>query len=366
MKRMVTVWVVILSALIVAPVGAALTYHLAPLGFERPYDINGHGWIVGYNFDSGRQYQIPVLWRPDLGIRNLGDLPGGSPYGIATAINNLGQVVGWASATGGTRAFLWQEDIGMLNLGTLPGYYEYSYAYGINDLGQIVGNSETNGGTIGRAFLREPGGNMTNLGDFPGGSELSSALAVNSLGQVVGYSGGLTGWRAFIWESKSGMADLGELPSGSSPNYAVDINEVGQIVGFGQTEVGIRSFIWTRTTGMVNIGVPVGFDDATAHSINNSGTVVGHLSGGPSGWTPFVWDNLNGFRKLPQLIDKSGSGWRLSDVTAINDYGQIVGFGINPVGDEEAFLLIPIPEPSSFFALCGGVAGLLVFRRRRK
>ena len=60
----------------------------------------------------------------------------------------------------------------------------------------------------------------------------------------------------------------------------------------------------------------------------------------------------------------SGSGWTLDEATGINDKGQIVGYGTNPSGQSEAFLLTPVPEPSTL-ALGGmGMAAFWGWRRR--
>jgi probable HAF family extracellular repeat protein len=71
-------------------------------------------------------------------------------------------------------------------------------------------------------------------------------------------------------------------------------------------------------------------------------------------------------------LDGSSAGWKLNRATAINNLGQVVGYGINPNGLHEAFLLTPtvVPEPSSFAALVG--VGVMVFgmawwkKRRRR
>jgi hypothetical protein len=45
---------------------------------------------------------------------------------------------------------------------------------------------------------------------------------------------------------------------------------------------------------------------------------------------------------LNSLLDSSGTGWILMQATAINNKGQIVGFGIDPLGHMGAFLLTPV------------------------
>jgi hypothetical protein len=45
---------------------------------------------------------------------------------------------------------------------------------------------------------------------------------------------------------------------------------------------------------------------------------------------------------LNSLLDASGTGWTLTQATAINNKGQIVGFGIDPLGHMGAFVLTPV------------------------
>jgi probable HAF family extracellular repeat protein len=59
-------------------------------------------------------------------------------------------------------------------------------------------------------------------------------------------------------------------------------------------------------------------------------------------------------------------GWTLVEATAINDRGQIVGFGVNPDGQGRAFLLTPTPEPCTLALLAGGAIGLAACARRRR
>jgi probable HAF family extracellular repeat protein len=69
---------------------------------------------------------------------------------------------------------------------------------------------------------------------------------------------------------------------------------------------------------------------------------------------------------LNSLID-SASGWTLENAEAINNSGEIVGYGSNTNSGCEAFLLTPVPEPTSLVLI--GAAAFSLFRfvlRRRK
>ena len=71
-------------------------------------------------------------------MKDLGTLGGG--YSAASAINDMGQVVGDSTnASGFSHAFIWNRMTGLKDLGTLGG--GYSAASAINGMGQVVGYS---------------------------------------------------------------------------------------------------------------------------------------------------------------------------------------------------------------------------------
>jgi hypothetical protein len=76
-----------------------------------------------------------------------------------------------------------------------------------------------------------------------------------------------------------------------------------------------------------------------------------------------LWSEQDGFIDLNSLVP-TNSGWVLKTAAAINEYGQITGFGYFQGQDMPCRLDI-VPEPSmwAFFGL-GGV-GLWLFSRRR-
>jgi probable HAF family extracellular repeat protein len=202
----------------------------------------------------------------------------------------------------------------MSDLGTLGG--SNSWAYGINASGQVVGMSDTRTRAQ-QAFLYS-NGTMTNLGSLSGENGGSSASGINASGQIVGASSTNNGYgHAFLY-SDGTMTDLGTLPGGTQ-SYANGINASGQVVG----------------ESMIN------------------------------GWDhPFLYSNGT-MTDLNTLIAPT-SGWYLEEATAINDLGQIVGFGYNSQGQTHAFLLTTVPEPSSFVLLGIGAISLLGYAWRRK
>jgi probable HAF family extracellular repeat protein len=112
---------------------------------------------------------------------------------IAHTLDDAGDVVGWSSAPGGSRAALWQGGA-VLPLGTALSGRD-SVATGIDDLGLVVGSALVQGE---RHTVAWRDGIDIDLGTL-GGAE-SAALAVAGSGTVVGRSTTSAGQtRATVW-----------------------------------------------------------------------------------------------------------------------------------------------------------------------
>ena len=108
----------------------------------------------------------------------------------------------------------------------------------------------------------------------------------------------------------------------------------------------------------------------------NSGRVVGYYPNDPYVDHAFVWlpDTPNGVQgsviDINQLLNMPDqSHWTLTRATGINDLGQIVGNALfdadGPGGNPavpRAFLLTPVPEPTTAFLTGGLMMGVLVYR----
>jgi probable HAF family extracellular repeat protein len=312
---------------------SAAPMSITDLGDGYAYGINDAGQVVGQSNEDA------FLWSSSGGMIDLGKLGGSSSQ--ANGINSGGQIVGTTGTRSGVgRAFLWNASTGMQDLGSLAG--SNSYGYGINDAGQVVGwtIAAISGDT--HAFLWDASSGMTDLGTLGGPGSI--AFGLNTSGQVAGSAEtpnvfnpniGLHTHHAFLWNNGV-MTDLGTLPGATSPNdfsIAYGINSSGHVVGESDTGVDHHAFLWSNSV-MTDLGIVHGGPDSVAHGINISDQVVG-----TSGRSAFLWSPSAGMIDLNTLIP-SGSGWNLTDASAINDNGQIVGVGtIN--GQTHAYLLTP-------------------------
>lgn len=270
------------------------------------------------------------------GLLDLGTLPGGS-NSFAQGINNAGQVVGYAdTGVGFQHAFLYSNGQ-MQDLGTLP-FGRFSSAQAINTLGQIAGNSDTVDGTF-HAFLYT-GGMMTDLGLLPGG-KYSDAYALNDQGQVVGQAAtGANANHAFLYSGGT----MQDIDSSSSPySIAYAINNAGQVAGGIESATNKLLYAFVYAGGTMTI---VGVSDTVAYGINNLGQVVGSLGLSNGGTGAFLYSGGT-LTDLSTTLLPANSGWQLQAAVAINDNGQITGYGFTSAGEQHAFLLTPVPQDTS-------------------
>jgi probable HAF family extracellular repeat protein len=350
------------TAINTAPAAATSLYSVTDLGklpgsdFGIAADVNDIGQVVGwssfYETPSTPFHSRAFFWENGV-MTDLGTLGGTNSQ--ATAINNLGQVVGSATLERAYyktlevfRPFLWSEESGMIDLTAQfdPSLTFASAAYSINNIGQvtIVTTNHT-------SYLWE-NGVFTDLCVNPSG--YCEAYDINDKSQAVGSmeveigSIGNTIRHAFLWENGL-IIDLGTFEEIDNFSIAHAINEVGQIVG----EADFKIALWEN--GELSILGRFGGYFANASDINDFGQVVGRsdISYETNEGHAFLWDRTSGLQDLNNLIP-ANSGWLLEVATAINNKGEIVGYGfIN--GQENAFLLTPItqsvPEPVSALSL---------------
>lgn len=377
---------------------AAQAYTITNLGtlgiYSQANGLSANGTAVGYSTLTDGSTNNAFLTPPSGAIQDLGTLSGmagtnSAATGIATGA--VTQVVGYSdTGVGATQhAFLYTaggvggpaDNPQMRDLGTLSGVgTDFSLGFGVNALGQVVGVSVNSGGED-HAFRTGPNLNINGATDDLGtlGGINSSATSINAAGQVVGNAAlNLDVTHAFRTAPNASItaaSDLGTL--GGINSNALGINASGQVVGQSDlasadpNAVSRHAFVWTQgaTTGaagnmqMTDLGSLGG--DSTANGINDAGSIVGFsfLADGTM-FDAFLYRN-NQMVDLNSLIDPA-SGWVLQNATAINNNGQIAGYGLFN-GQTRAFLLNAAPEPSApcVLAIGLGALGLLAARKRR-
>jgi probable HAF family extracellular repeat protein len=352
---------------------------LGPLGGgpAAPYFMTGNGLIAGAAETASNQSHASVWF---MGFQLDLSTPGlGGANSIAYGINQKGQVVGTAqtavangedfcgfNAYGVAKSsaaclpFVFQNGA-MTKLPTLGG--PNGVAYAINNRSEAVGWAET--------VTKDPnpacgvlqfqpvlwGTTSTRtLPTFPGDSD-GVAAAINDNGQVVGATGTcgdfntnsglyLVEKHAMLWEAGAAI-NLGNLGGTGQfgGHHACAINNRGQVVGHSDLtgDTTFHTFLWTWETGMKDIGTLTGDVASTAISINDGGVVVGTSLDSNFNPRAFVWQN-GSMADLNGLLTSNPQKMYLLLGYSINVSGEIVGLAVNANGDLHGFLAVPDSE----------------------
>ena len=311
-------------------------------GGSYPTAMNNLGQVVGYG-DTYTLYSHAFLYTGSGPLVNLGSLGGDSSVSVATGINDQSVVVGYTGTpTSSAQAFIYTQSGGMQNLETLSGSTSvYSEALAINNSSQIVGNFETaSGGEDG--FIYSGSGAMVDLGPY-------LPQRINNAGLVAAVLLSGTQCRSYVSSDGTGTwVNIGSL--GGSYTVPKGMNDSGEIVGYSATTTAYeqgRPFVYSGGT-MTDLGT-FGGEFGLAFGINDSGFVVGSADfPGDETGAAFVYFGSGTIENLNDLVNPS-LGWNIGGALAINDSGQIMAEGYQPGGNYHALLLTPVPEP---FTLC--------------
>jgi probable HAF family extracellular repeat protein len=235
---------------------------------------------LGFAWQDGVMRPLPTL---------------GGTNGFATGANNSNEIVGWAENTVHDptcvppqvlqfRAVEWGPGASDIReLPPLPGD-TVSAATAINNIGQVVGISGICDRAVGRFSAIHnvlwQDGQPIDLGSL-GGVAWNTPMAIDDRGDVVGFAnasaaaGGSFAAHAFLWTKAAGMQDLGTLP-GDTTSQALGVNDRGEIVGTScDADFNCRAVIWRN--GEINELVASGYVGAllTANDIDASGRITG-------------------------------------------------------------------------------------------
>jgi probable HAF family extracellular repeat protein len=318
-------------------------------------DEQGTVQVVGASLPASRSWEA-ISWHVSAAgsVSSLGLGTLGGPVSWARGVNDFGDIAGLSQPSPGAtgRAVAWYES----SLGNVVGPIDLtgtgSHAAGVNNFGQIVGFTtgiETRGLLWERAVdgNGNPIFNTTDLGAF-------HPQDINDFGVMVGWVDGSLEFGAAVAQfdvlGELHVVLLGFLP-GDVSSTAYAINNWGDVVGestsISDGKFFPRAFLARADENgnygdLIPLGMLSGDKTSRARDINDAGQVVGD-SGGSHG---FLWQN--GAMKNVNSLLPSNSNWDIRRASAINQAGQIVGFGdiklSRKVTEQHGFLLSP-PAP---------------------
>jgi uncharacterized membrane protein len=281
------------------------------------------------------------------------------------------QALGIATATASCRPFLWWDGQ-MTALPTLDNNHgNNGLATAINDFGEVAGAAEN---TTPGCPTQNPMASLNQYYQYKpvlwrnhaieelatvGGDPVGTALAINNHGEAAGMTGTcgpfnvvlgyyMNPLHAVLWEKGGTPTDLGSLGGNAqSPvgTAAKALNSGGHVVGVSSLSdnVTFNAFFWTREAGKMKALVPIkGIANSIAIALNDSDEVVGSsINSTFTTLTATIWKN--GVPTDLNTLIPANSSLYLIFGCSINSRGQILGLATNLAGTEyHAYELIPV------------------------
>jgi probable HAF family extracellular repeat protein len=286
--------------------------------------INDRGQILGVVTDAAGQQRFVRWWRGGETVVDEVVSPGDEVIDL----DQRGRAL-LASAdrtTGDFSASIW-DDGEITEVTGLPAAvpddragWAFPELHDMNERGQVIGNAPTPFfGDGGLAFVWEDGV-VSPLPSLDGGP-VTTVIAINRRGQIAGNSSMLDGTgHPVIWHNGRAQ-DLGTLPGAAytvAQSTKQSLSDNGHVVGFAiSADFTIsRAWIWHRGR-MTDLG-DLGGDFIQPYAVNDRGQVVGYGLTAEGELHAFFWER----GRIADLGDLGGGESRAFD---INDRGDIIG-----------------------------------------
>ncbi|MFT5423937.1 MAG: putative HAF family extracellular repeat protein [Phycisphaerales bacterium] len=339
--------------------------------YSRAEDINDLGQVVGAS-SNGTAIEATV-W--DRGAASGLGIDKGTDHSFAMAINNNGEATGYSEIganagenTNAKSALFWGSG-GLINIGASMGLTS-SRGNDINNNGVVAMQGNKPGGTAGYAWNTTMGGTQAGADPI---YDFGSNFGINDRNNIVGYAAaGFDGAQAIHTTFNGAGWDVGTEIGPQAvrdPAAAEAISNTGIVVGQGgdgKAHIFEAAMFTLNPKDPVNwLGKLAGFDDSSAHDVNDSGLVVGHSTffGIAVDQRAVAWADGQIF-DLNNLLHAGSDFAVLVSATGVNNNGDIVGYGLLNSGEVSAFVINGfVPAPGAAVALLGGIAA---FGRRRR
>ena len=248
--------------------------------------ISSNGVVAGSQ--SGRRGSTANTWSPATTLR----APRGSIGAQASDVNDNGLAVGWsANSIGDTVAVRWDGTRATI-LAAGAGAPSISLAFAVNDAGTIVGRGDFATAPFRRA-LSWSGTSMTTLKSLGDGVDSATAISQSGLITGAGLSPVDAKFHAVVWSGAT-VTDLGLF--GSAPTQGYGVNSCGTVVGEAVVSVVdeiTEAVIWQGGGQAVALEALLpaahGWDLHIARAVNDAGQIVGYgFRFGQSGLRAFL------------------------------------------------------------------------------
>lgn len=366
------------------------TYQIVDLGtlpggtYSRAFGVNNQGNVVGVADNSAGRPR-GFFWNGSfqtIAPDNSGDVGPGQQAldSRALAINDSNQVVGyrdhWYASAGYNvnRAFRWTVGGTIHNIANFANAYPFeSIATGINNLGTVVGYANGQGGFPNGSQSHQPfrwtqAAGTQYMGSLTGSSSSQCyGQDINSQANIAGYGqNAQNNYRSFRSNGAS-LIDMGGFPNPlifepPLESFGQAINDNNTVAGYYKLSPSrFKAFVKTASGAYEDLGLLPGSnvldDSAQAWGINGSGEIVGSCEVGNANHRAFIYESVGGVWQMNDLNNRipAGSGWVLEHAMDISNTGYIVGYG-KKNGQVRAFLLRPAVEVSGQIQLQDFVA----------